>query len=791
MPAQRIEKIEFNPAQQAVMDHALLDTGFSCILQLPTGSGKTWLAKEAIRKSLRAGNRVVYLSPLRALADELSLKWHLEFEEFPVGVFTGDYGKNGRKFPVTYEDSRVLIMTPERLDSCTRNWRTHWNWIPEVDWLIVDEIHLLGDGNRGARLEGTISRFRRLNPFCRVLGLSATLGNRDELAAWLDGVAYSHEWRSIPLQWRTVHFKKADEKPALLATELRRVLNAGGQSLVFVQSRRRAEHLATYLRSLGINASHHPAGLDHTQRRTVEDSFRTHQTSVLVATGTLEMGLNLPARQVVLYDLQAFDGSTFSPLSVNTVWQRAGRAGRPGLDSLGEAVLLAPTWEKSAAAYPQGKFEDIRSGLNSEAALAEQILIEVQSGMARSEVQLRRVFSESLAAQQRISLPFDSCLHHMLDSGMIQKKASDKPDREDRFFATRLGKIATRHQLRPAAVLALRSFLEQHQKFTSFDLLVACASSGDCEPLLAVDFEELEHLADALGGENSFLFGHGIPASNPIPVTGKRLLAALKTATVMMRWTRLGDLETVAEEDGCYPFEILRLQESLDRLLLAAGAIQDLIDTPLLDTTTPTEERQKRVTPNQQRIALLRQMILTGLDESTAALTFISGVGQKWAGSLHQAGFRDLSSLAAATVQELAALPGLSSTRATQWIESAANLIHQPTLPPLNAPRIRTLPVDSDLPLDPYRLRRALDLQTRKVSSTQWTVSGGLEPHAVSVLQDQLSCDCLDHQKGHTCKHILAVRITSKDPVVTRALSMVNTISPKGWLDLFSLWFAR
>ena len=259
----------------------------------------------------------------------------------------------------------------------------------------------------------------------------------------------------------------------------------------------------------------------------------------------------------------------------------------------------------------------------------------------------------------------------------------------------------------------------------------------------------------------------------------------------MMRWTRLGDLETVAEEDGCYPFEILRLQESLDRLLLAAGAIQDLIDTPLLDTTTPTEERQKRVTPNQQRIALLRQMILTGLDESTAALTFISGVGQKWAGSLHQAGFRDLSSLAAATVQELAALPGLSSTRATQWIESAANLIHQPTLPPLNAPRIRTLPVDSDLPLDPYRLRRALDLQTRKVSSTQWTVSGGLEPHAVSVLQDQLSCDCLDHQKGHTCKHILAVRITSKDPVVTRALSMVNTISPKGWLDLFSLWFAR
>ena len=97
-----------------------------------------------------------------------------------MGVFTGDYGKPGKALPVSYSDARVMIMTPERFDACTRSWRTHWSWIPEVDWLVVDELHLLGDGQRRTRLEGTISRFRRLNPFCRVSvfpPLSVTAGN--------------------------------------------------------------------------------------------------------------------------------------------------------------------------------------------------------------------------------------------------------------------------------------------------------------------------------------------------------------------------------------------------------------------------------------------------------------------------------------------------------------------------------------------------------------------------------------------------------------------------------------
>jgi helicase len=241
-----------NPPQQQVVDCGLLTSGFSCVLQMPTGSGKTWLAKKAIRRTVQSGLRALYLTPLRALAEELASNWVSEFAGVKVGIFTGDYGRGGQAFPTPYRDARVLIMTPERLDVCTRTWRSHWNWIPKVDLVVVDEVHLLGDRGRGARLEGALSRFRRLNPFCRVLALSATLGNRSELAEWLGGVEFGSEWRAVPLEWRITRYRKADQKPEVLLSEARSVVEAGGQSLVFVQSRRRAEALARFLTEHGI-----------------------------------------------------------------------------------------------------------------------------------------------------------------------------------------------------------------------------------------------------------------------------------------------------------------------------------------------------------------------------------------------------------------------------------------------------------------------------------------------------------------------------------------------------------
>jgi helicase len=155
---QRAATLNLYPPQADVVNSGLLDSGFSCLLQMATGSGKTWLAQRAVATVLERGYRAIYLAPLKALASELAEAWQQRLPSHQVGIFTGDFGNAGRGYPTAFSDADLLVMTPERLDFCTRAWRSHWNWIPLVDLVVVDEFHLLGDGRRGARLEGTLSR---------------------------------------------------------------------------------------------------------------------------------------------------------------------------------------------------------------------------------------------------------------------------------------------------------------------------------------------------------------------------------------------------------------------------------------------------------------------------------------------------------------------------------------------------------------------------------------------------------------------------------------------------------
>src|SRR6185369_4923293 len=124
MPSE-VESVELNPAQREVADRGLLESGFNCVLQMPTGSGKTWLAEHTIGEVLARGARAIYLTPLRALAGELTARWQERFSPVAVGIFTGDFGRLS-SYPVAFREARLLVMTPERLDACTRTWRVHW-----------------------------------------------------------------------------------------------------------------------------------------------------------------------------------------------------------------------------------------------------------------------------------------------------------------------------------------------------------------------------------------------------------------------------------------------------------------------------------------------------------------------------------------------------------------------------------------------------------------------------------------------------------------------------------------
>jgi len=767
------------PPQAEVLDKGLLKTGFNCVLQMPTGSGKTFLAQCAISTVLASGFKAIYLAPLKALAAELQQKWTSAFREYRIGVFTGDYGKPNTPFPVPFEKADLLIMTPERLDACTRNWRNHWKWIPQVDLIVADEFHLLGDAHRGARLEGALCRFARLNPFSRLLALSATLGNLRQLADWLGGVEYASTWRPVPLRWTTISFSKASEKPGKLLSALKDAARSGGHSLVFVQSRRRAESLSCMLTEHGFRAAHHHAGQDIKKRKTIEEGFQSGQIDILVATSTLEMGLNLPVRRVYLYDLQHFDGDGFSPLSSATVWQRGGRAGRPGLDQEGEVVLIEPRWEKTGKEYEKGIFEDVRSRLFDPVNLAEQIIAEVSSGLSTTPHQILKSLQQTLAFQQGKCPSVLEWVRKMEESGMLRQH----PEKNGRLQATRLGRIIVRSMLLPETVLLFKRIAESFDDLSFYDLLLLVTISADCEPVIPADYEELPMLASQLAGENSTLLklsAHDLAQS--LRKEGKGLLASMKMALILRQWTRGHDMERLAESFSCYPFEISRLKDSAERLLAAMASVFKT------EKVVPDEVLADFV-PLAEKITVLSKMVQGGFDEITATLSLVEGIGTTWAKKLSDAGCTDIEELALAETDDLPVLKGLSRARLSRWIESARDIIKTRSSYRFREDKATNTVCSSaaSFKIDIYRLKRAKELKVEQRPGQVFSVSGGLEPHRVRQNQGIYACDCADFEKGNLCKHILAVRLYRKEKEILHILQQTETV-PADHLDLQALW---
>jgi helicase len=770
---------------------AVLKTGFNAVLQMPTGSGKTTRAANRMGDDGLRNFKSIYLTPTKALASELFSTWSSTLTGRRIAIFTGDQA--GEEVATSYAEAQVMVMTPEKLDLITRQWRNHWSWIPQVGSLVVDELHLLRDRNRGARLEGTILRWRSLNPFSQIIGLSATLGNATELADWLGGVAYRSTNRPIPLTWRTLTYRKAEEKPALVLDVVTSCLKDGGKSIVFVQSKRRAEQLSAFLQAAGLRALHHHAGLSRERRTQVENQFRHRELDALVATATLEVGMNLPARQVILYDLQQFEAGEFKPLSVISAWQRAGRAGRPGLDASAEVVLLRARWEKEIH-YEQAAFEPIQSQLSTPESLSEQIVIAIAGRYARTRHELERHFSHSLSAHQKRLGSLGPHLASMIQAGfLVEREVSGRV--EPHIFATKLGKACTRLMVEPEAIIKLRALLNHEINWTYFDLLVMVCLCGSGESLLSVDFEELGGLADLLAKNRSSLLQEQSVVLEHC--RGRKLLSALKSAAALMIWSTEGDEGRVADLVCCYPSDVRQLVEVTTRTLSALGC---LLGLPALDDeATALAERAPlttlRLNPLRRKVRRLTMMVEKGLDPSEVTLTFVDGIGATWARRLSNAGITHLEELAISPIEELTSLGQISEDRAARWIQQAGTLMNtDEAIEDLESARfLEVVRHEITINLDVYRLKRSWSLSVEQPgeSSDVLLVTGGSDPHRVVRSPDDTQdwrCDCLDHAKGNLCKHLLAVRRHHGDDEVISADAKLLNGSPSTQLDLASLW---
>ncbi|MFB6193500.1 MAG: DEAD/DEAH box helicase [Halobaculum sp.] len=402
----------------------------NAVIAAPTASGKTALATLAICRTLAAGGTALFVAPLRALTAEKEAEFG-RFEElgYTVTVVTGERELDPRRAA----RADILVVTPEKLDSATRKHDSpRYDFVTDVDTCVIDEVHLLDSEQRGPTLEVTVARLRRLcDP--RVIALSATMRNVDDVADWLDAppentFSFGSDYRPVELETGVRTYTHGENSFADKYRRLYRALDLAephlrddGQALVFVASRQDTVQAAkkardelaerdvpvgargdyelhtaaaelsddTLRQSVPDGVAFHHAGLAADDREQVEEWFREGRIDLLFSTTTLAWGVNLPARCVVIRDTNYHDplegAIDINPLDVI---QMLGRAGRPGYDDVGYGYVVSDRSEAEkyrrllrdgtaiesrlagdAAADETGASEELAAHLNAEIAL--------------------------------------------------------------------------------------------------------------------------------------------------------------------------------------------------------------------------------------------------------------------------------------------------------------------------------------------------------------------------------------------------------------------------------------
>ena len=184
---------ELRPAQAKAVEKGLLDRK-NLLVCTPTASGKTLIAELAALKSIIGGNgKAIYIVPLKALASEKYKDFKKRYDNVAkIALSIGDKDSSD-SYLVDYD---LIITTSEKLDSLIRH---HAPWLSLVSTIIIDEIHLLNDPGRGPTLEILITILRQLLKKVQIIGLSATIGNPEELAEWLKAELVIDDWRPVKL----------------------------------------------------------------------------------------------------------------------------------------------------------------------------------------------------------------------------------------------------------------------------------------------------------------------------------------------------------------------------------------------------------------------------------------------------------------------------------------------------------------------------------------------------------------------------------------------------------------
>ena len=513
---------EFNRMQREAAPASLEDDD-NVVAAAPTASGKTALAELAICQTLKRGGTALFIAPMRALTNEKEAEWE-RFEDlgYSVYVVTGERDLNPRRA----ERADILVMTPEKTDSATRKHDSaRYAFVTDIDCCIIDEVHLLDSDKRGGVLEVTVSRLRRLcDP--RIVALSATMRNVNDVAAWLDAPSettfeFGEAYRPVKLHSGVKTYAHGDNSFADKYRRLYRALDLAeehlrddGQALVFVSSRQDAVRAAGKARDeiaqrdipMGARGDYdfhtqaaeldtdalakavpdgvafHHAGLSKSDRDRIEEWFKDGRIQLLFSTSTLAWGVNLPARCVVIRDTKYHDpleGEVdMSPLDI---LQMLGRAGRPGYDDVGYGWVVCDRADadKYRRLLKEGKEIESRLAAELDSHLNAEIAMGTIRGLDDVMAWLETTFYYQRAQSKPDAYDFDSLrqrvretLESLVDRGFVEM------GEELSIAGTTLGRLASKYYLRLATAARFHD-IAARETISADDILEGVAGAAE------------------------------------------------------------------------------------------------------------------------------------------------------------------------------------------------------------------------------------------------------------------------------------------------------------------------
>ncbi|KAI3640371.1 hypothetical protein MIR68_001249 [Amoeboaphelidium protococcarum] len=474
--ASRFSFTHFNKVQTLCFE-SIYNSNDNLLISAPTSCGKTVLMELALLKAVKveSGARIVYIGPTKALCSEVFHSWTRKFADLKCFLFVGD-----QEATEELKQCRIIVTTPEKWESFTRQKQSD----NSVSLLLLDEIHILNE-DRGAYVEALVMRMHLGSLQPRIIAVSATVPNLDEIAQWINAkvLKFGPQYRPVPLQKVVIgyNYKSGSNSyafDAFLNSQLPNILQKyshGKSVLIFNATQKSSVTCASYLsKSFGekwksdcrdvasledkklascvkSGVGYHHAGLSPWDRQIIEQLLKDGSIKILCSTSTLAVGVNLPARLVIIKGTSKYNGTQMEEYSDLEIIQMMGRSGRQGLDSSGVVVIqtLAASRQKFLL-LSEGSMP-VQSRFLPEIPVF--LMSEIASGNIYSQAQAWQWLQSSLyflqaskcESPEEIQKQFDLILDTMLEQKQIIKM-------NDKFIDSHKGNIMAKYRLTDAMI---------------------------------------------------------------------------------------------------------------------------------------------------------------------------------------------------------------------------------------------------------------------------------------------------------------------------------------------------